>query len=50
MRRLGLTLEGESKWAEAETMHREALALWRKRAGNEDPQTLYALRNSGFDA
>jgi tetratricopeptide (TPR) repeat protein len=47
MRSLGLTLEAEGKWAEAETIHREALALWRKRAGNEDPQTLYTLSRLG---
>jgi tetratricopeptide (TPR) repeat protein len=45
MHRLGLTFEGTGKWAEAEEVHREALALWRKRSGNEDVQTLYAMRN-----
>jgi tetratricopeptide (TPR) repeat protein len=45
MHRLGLALESQAKWPEAETLHREALASWRKQLGNEDPQTLYALRD-----
>jgi Flp pilus assembly protein TadD len=42
---MGLTFEGEGKWAEAEAVHREALALWRKQAGDEDPQTLSELES-----
>jgi len=45
MNRLALSLGGQGKWTEAESVHREALALWRKRAGNENLQTLSAIRN-----
>ncbi len=45
MHKLGLTLQAQQKWPEAVAIHREALDLWRKRAGNADPQTLYATRN-----
>jgi len=48
LRQLGITLEYAGKWAEAETVHREALAAWRKRAGNDDPQTLYTLDRLGW--
>src|SRR5258705_4082750 len=48
MRSLGSTLEGEGKWAEAESAHREALVVWRKRAGNEDQQTLHTLHRLGL--
>jgi hypothetical protein len=43
LRNLGITLEFEGRWAEAEIVHQESLASWRKRAGNDDPQTLYTL-------
>jgi len=33
---------------EAESVHREQVASWGKRAGNDDPQTLYALRELGI--
>src|SRR5208282_3732220 len=42
---LGLTLESEGKWAEAESVHRERLAVWRKRGENESPQTLTELQS-----
>jgi len=45
---LASTLDGEGKWAEAESLHREGLALWRKRAGNEDQQTLHTLHRLGL--
>jgi eukaryotic-like serine/threonine-protein kinase len=38
-----MTLEAEGKWSEAEIVYRETLASWRKRAGNDDPQTLSEL-------
>jgi tetratricopeptide (TPR) repeat protein len=41
MRNVAGALEGQGKWAEAETIHREAFASWWKRAGNDDPQTLW---------
>jgi tetratricopeptide (TPR) repeat protein len=40
---LARTLEGEGKWEEAELAHREALGLWQKRAGKEDPHALSEL-------
>jgi len=43
MRSLGLTLEAEGKMAEAEQMHREALAGWRKRGESETRQALGEL-------
>jgi len=39
--------KAEYKWSEAETEFREVLAAWRKRAGYDDLETLYALRNLG---
>jgi len=41
MRNLARALESQGKWAEAETLHREAFASWRKRLGNDDAQTLW---------
>jgi tetratricopeptide (TPR) repeat protein len=46
---LGLTLESEGKWAEAESVHRERLAVWRKRGENENPQTLTELQSLTLD-
>jgi tetratricopeptide (TPR) repeat protein len=40
---LGSTLDEEGKWAEAEVVHRKALASWRKLGGNEDPRALTDL-------
>jgi hypothetical protein len=40
-----LTLEAEGKMAEAEQMHREALAGWRKRGESEIPQALGELES-----
>ena len=45
---LGLAFDGEGKWPEAEAVHREEVAAWRKHAGNEDPETLFRLRRLGF--
>jgi len=41
-RKLGLTLEAENKWPEAETVFRESMSLARKK-GNEDPEALADL-------
>jgi tetratricopeptide (TPR) repeat protein len=41
MGNLAGALEGQGKWAEAETMHREALASWRKRSEKIDAHTLW---------
>jgi len=43
-----VTLEDEGKYPEAEVAHREALAAWRKLAGNEDPETLTKWRSPAF--
>jgi tetratricopeptide (TPR) repeat protein len=45
MRSLGLTLEAEGKVSEAEQMHREALAGWRKRGESRTPQALGELES-----
>src|SRR5260370_31155586 len=45
MDKLGVGLEAAGKLPEAEALFRELLAARRKRAGNEDPETLYAMRN-----
>jgi len=42
LRKLGLALEAERKWPEAESVHREALAISRQK-GDEDPETLVDL-------
>jgi tetratricopeptide (TPR) repeat protein len=47
LRELGITLEYEGKWAEAEKVHREELISWSKWVGNDDPQTLYTLDRLG---
>jgi tetratricopeptide (TPR) repeat protein len=41
--KLGLALEAENKWREAETVHREALAVARKEEGNTGPDALTDL-------
>jgi tetratricopeptide (TPR) repeat protein len=45
LRDSGAKLEGESKWPEAETVHREALAISRKKWGHESPEALADLEN-----
>jgi len=45
MRSLGLTYEAQTNWSEAESVLRKVLALRRNRSGNDDVQTLYAMRN-----
>src|SRR6185503_5937898 len=47
LRDLGQALEGKGNWSEAEALHREELAAWRKRAGNSDSEMLYALHKLG---
>src|SRR5260370_10848588 len=47
MRNLATTLEAAGKQSEASDLHREALAVWRKVRGNEDPQTLYTRGKLG---
>jgi tetratricopeptide (TPR) repeat protein len=42
-----VVISANGKWPQAETVYREELALWRKLVGNDDPNTLYALRNLG---
>ena len=42
LRKLGLALEEERKWPEAESVHREALAISRQK-GDEDPEALVDL-------
>ena len=42
LRKLGLALEAESKWPEAESVHREALTISRKK-GDEDQEALVDL-------
>jgi len=39
--------EGEKEWSQAETVFRQVVAAWRKRAGNDDLETLDAQRNLG---
>ncbi len=43
LRKLGSALEAEGKWAEAESVHREALAISRKQGGNEGSEALMDL-------
>lgn len=45
LRSLGWTLEAEGKLAESEKVHREALALWRKRGEAEIPQAQAELES-----
>jgi tetratricopeptide (TPR) repeat protein len=45
LRDSGAKLEGEGKWLEAETVRREALAVSRKKWGNEGPEALADLEN-----
>jgi tetratricopeptide (TPR) repeat protein len=45
LRSLGLTFQAQGKLADAEKMHREALALWRKRGEAEIPQAMSELRS-----
>jgi tetratricopeptide (TPR) repeat protein len=42
LRKLGLALEAERKWTDAEAVHREAWSLSRKK-GNQDPEALADL-------
>jgi tetratricopeptide (TPR) repeat protein len=42
---LGLVLENENRWPEAESVWRESLDGWRKRAGDGDMKTEYAMYN-----
>jgi tetratricopeptide (TPR) repeat protein len=37
--------EAEREWSQAEAIFREVLAAWRKRAGNDDLETVYAQRD-----
>src|SRR6185503_1828255 len=37
----GQLLAAEGKWEEAESVHREALTLWRKRVGDQHPHALW---------
>src|SRR6266478_109126 len=41
MRNLAEDLEGQGKWAEAETLHREALISWRNYEGSGGWETSY---------
>src|SRR5437667_6719557 len=47
MRRLAATLQAAGKLAEAEDLAREALAMSRKRLGNEHPEVAYSLNLLG---
>ena len=40
-------LEGEGKWAEAETLHRQALVSWRKGEAKGGSETAYTLHKLG---
>jgi tetratricopeptide (TPR) repeat protein len=48
LRRLGLTLQAEGKWPEAEKVHREALAVARKQGGYLGTEALEDLRRLAF--
>jgi len=48
LHKLGVTLDAQRKWSEAESVRREQVASWNKRAGNDDPKRLYALRELGI--